>query len=118
LVTNRPFKYPNGRSHVIYIGTTGNGASRPAASAVSKATEMFGEMHGVKQIDVHVVTCGGRNAVRTWQILESALLTAFRDIYFELPLKNKKRERKVDVDRYFNEKNLKSFIRRFEQRID
>src|ERR1035438_5081383 len=65
LVANRPYKYPNGkrRSRIIYIGTTGKGAGRPATSAVNKASEAF-ELRGVKTIEVHIVTCGGRKADR------------------------------------------------------
>src|ERR1700730_9357188 len=66
LVANKPYKYPNGkrRSRIIYIGTTRKGAGRPATSAVNKASEAF-ELRGVKTIDAHIVTCCGREAVRT-----------------------------------------------------
>jgi hypothetical protein len=91
LVANKPYKYPNGkrRSRIIYIGTTGKGAGRPATSAVNKASEAF-ELHGVKTIDVHIVTCGGRKAVKTWLHLEASLLAVFRTRYFDLPIYNKK----------------------------
>jgi hypothetical protein len=117
LVGDKPFKYYSGkRSYIIYIGTTAVGAGRPAASAAKKASELFFETHGLKQIGVFVVNCGGRRAVRTWRLLESALLTAFKDIYYDLPLKNKRRESEIDIDRYFNKRALISFLRRFENK--
>jgi hypothetical protein len=91
LVANKPYKYPNGkrRSRIIYIGTTGKGVGRPATSAVNKASEAF-ELRGVKTIDVHIVTCGGRKAVKTWLHLEASLLAVFRTRYFDLPIYNRK----------------------------
>src|SRR6266496_1168422 len=91
LLANRPYKYPNGKRHsrIICIGTTGKGAGRPATSAVTKASEAF-ELRGVKTIEVHIVTCGARQAVKTWLHLEASLLAVFRTRYFDLPIYNKK----------------------------
>jgi hypothetical protein len=73
LVANKAYKYPSGRrSQVIYIGTTGKGAERPAVSAVNKASEAF-ELRGVKTIEVYIVTSGARKAVKTWLHLEALL---------------------------------------------
>src|SRR5437667_5752439 len=86
LLANKSYKYPSGRrSRIIYIGTTGKGARRPATSAVDKASEAFSNLHGVKKIDVFIATCGSRNRVRTWEHLESSLLATFRSLHFELP---------------------------------
>ena len=93
LVANKPYKYKSGRrSGVIYIGTTGKGAQRPATSAVDKASQAFKELRGVRQIEVHIVTCRGRKGIqRPWEHLESALLVTFKGLYFELPRYNKKK---------------------------
>jgi hypothetical protein len=91
LAANKPQGYRNGRSHILYIGTTKKGAGRPAASAVNKASEVFYTLHGVKTIDVHIVTCAPRRAMQTWKQLESALLDVFRKTYFQLPRYNKVR---------------------------
>jgi len=48
-------------------------------------------LHGVKTIDIHIVTCAPRKAVQTWKRLESALVDAFRNKYFQLPQYNKVR---------------------------
>src|SRR5882724_1715045 len=82
LVANKSYKYDSGeRSHIIYIGTTGKGAHRPATSAVDKASEAFKDLRGVKEIKVHIATCRGRRAMRTWEHLESALQTRLSDTF-------------------------------------
>lgn len=92
LVANKPFKYKSGRrSHVIYIGTTSQGGTRPATSAIEKASEAFAELRGVKEIKVHIATCEARPAVRTWEHLEAALLAVFRELYWKLPKYNKRK---------------------------
>src|SRR5438309_8270671 len=92
LLANKPYKLLNGnrRSRIIYIGTTGHGAGRPATSAVNKASEAF-ELRGVRAIEVHFVTCGSRKAVKTWLHLEASLLALFRARHFDLPVYNKKK---------------------------
>lgn len=91
LLANKAYKYKNGRSRIVYIGTTAQGAGRPATSAVDKASAAFANLHGVKTIEVHIVTCSRRQRTRSWKHLESALLYTFRNLYFELPKYNKQR---------------------------
>jgi hypothetical protein len=92
LVANKSYKYESGRrSRIIYIGTTGKGAVRPATSAVDKASQAFAELRGVRKIEVHIATCPGRKAMKTWRHLESALLATFRGLYWQLPTYNKKK---------------------------
>ncbi|MBI3645742.1 MAG: hypothetical protein HY233_07250 [Acidobacteriales bacterium] len=112
LAANKYLPYKNGRSKILYIGTTKKGAGRPAASAVNKASEVFYKLHGVKTIEVHVATCAKRKKVPTWKRLESALLDAFRKRYFELPHQNKVRP-KVN-DGLFGSNALQKLIARFE----
>lgn len=116
LVANKAYKYNSGRrSHIIYIGTTGKGVRRPAASAVDKASEAFGELRGVREINVHVATCRGRRAMRTWEHLESALLATFRALHFELPKYNKRKgsvTREEDIH-LFRDKALQKVILQF-----
>ena len=92
LVANKSFKYKSGRkSTIIYIGTTGKGGNRPATSAIEKASDAFNELHGVKEIKVHIATSKSRKAVRTWEHLESALLATFMDLHWGLPKYNNKK---------------------------
>jgi hypothetical protein len=118
LAANRFLRYRGidsktvGRSRIIYIGTTKRGAGRPAASAVSKASEVFYRLRGVRTIDVHVVTCAAHNKKRTWKLLEAALLDAFRKRYFQLPKYNKVRP--TAVDGLFGHKALQKLLAQFE----
>lgn len=114
LAANKFHKYKSGsRSRIIYIGTTGAGAMiRPAASAVNKASQAFGRLYGVKTIEVHIATCGGRKPLKTWKLLESALIDTFRKMYFELPRYNKVRPKHKDG--LFSSKALEGLIQRFE----
>jgi hypothetical protein len=116
LVADRSFKYLSGRrTRIIYIGTTGKGAARPATSAVNKASEAFTNIRGVRRIEAHIVTCQARKAVRTWKYLESALLAVFRDRYWKLPEYNRKKGAALhgeDVS-LFREKALISILQRF-----
>jgi len=116
LVANRSYKYRSGkRSRIIYIGTTGEGANRPATSAVDKAGEAFSDLHGVKQISVHIASCRGRKALRTWEHLESALLATFREIHWELPKYNKKKGFIKDTEdiKLFRVRALKKLLGQF-----
>jgi hypothetical protein len=113
LTANKYLRYKNGRSRILYIGTTKRGAGRPAASAVNKASEVFYKLHGVRTIDVHIATCGKRNKVQTWKELESSLLDTFRTKYFELPHYNKVRPRAKDG--LFPANALVSLINQFDR---
>jgi hypothetical protein len=116
LVANKSYKFPSGRrSRIIYIGTTGKGAQRPATSAVDKASQAFANLRGVKKIEVHIATCAGRRAVKTWQHLESSLLATFRDLYWKLPPYNRKKGsvRYVDDISLFRPRALKKLIQEF-----
>lgn len=113
LVANKLFRYRNGRSRIIYIGTTKRGAGRPAASAVNKASQVFWKLRGVKTIDVHLATCRPRKAMRTWRHLESALIDAFWNKYHQLPKYNKVRPKLKDG--LFGAKPLAKIINKFDR---
>lgn len=110
-ITNRAIQYSYGRSRIIYIGTTGAGASRIAASAAAKASEMLG-LRGVRDLEFYVVTCQPRRRVRTWRKLERALLLVFRQEFGEIPVCNRQGARMVWTDEtdYFTEPRLRAVI--------
>lgn len=112
LVANKYLHYKNGRSRILYIGTTETGAGRPAVSAVNKASEVFYKLHGVNSIGVYIATCTSRKNLHTWEKLESALLDAFRKKYFELPKCNKLRPKPTEG--LFGANALQKLIERFE----
>lgn len=108
---NRPFRYPWGRSRVVYIGTTTKGARRVASSAAKKGEDLlFG--HGIKEIEFSVVTCGKLQNVATWKKLERALLIKFREIYGTVPTGNVhgKRMRWSDEKDYFSQQRLDAVL--------
>jgi hypothetical protein len=116
LVANKSFKYDSGkRSRIIYIGTTGKGGSRPATSAIEKASDAFSQLHGVNEIKVHIASSKSRKAVRTWEELESALLATFMELHCGLPKYNKKKGsiKNTEDIRHFRNKALRKMILQF-----
>jgi hypothetical protein len=113
-VANKRVHYNFVSSYIVYIGTTKAGASRIAASAASKASEMLA-LHGVRQLEFHVVTCGGRRRVKTWKKLERGLILTFRQIFGEIPRCNRQGGSMVWTDElnYFTERRLRDIIERF-----
>lgn len=87
-VANKAIKYANGKSRIVYIGTTQGSAGRIAASAASKAKALLG-FHGIRHLEFYVVTSSGIGGVKTWKILERGLLIAFRERFGEPPQCNK-----------------------------
>jgi hypothetical protein len=85
---NHEFSYKRGRSDIGYIGTTKDGVWRIAASAADRG-EMLLEMHGVRSLDFHVVTCTPIPGLKSWRKLERALLIRFCERFGELPKANK-----------------------------
>ncbi len=111
---NRLIKYAWGRSAIVYIGTTELGADRIAASAAFRAKTLL-DLHGVKTLHFHVVTCKARPNVRSWARLEEALLLTLRSQYGGLPKGNKKGAGKKKALRYFKEGRLRDVVEQYRQ---
>ncbi|MEP6742338.1 MAG: hypothetical protein ABJB61_07550, partial [bacterium] len=113
-VANKRMKHPFGSSRIVYIGTTKAGASRIAASAAAKASQMLA-LHGVKELEFYVVTCGSRKRVKTWTKLERGLILTFRQQFGAIPNCNLqgKRMKWTDELNYFTERRLRDVIARF-----
>ena len=88
---NKQYRYPWGRSRIVYIGTTKTGARRIASSAAKKGEDLLFE-HGIKAVEFSVVTCGRLQSVATWKKLERALLIKFREKYGAVPRGNVQEE--------------------------
>src|SRR5262245_45777457 len=73
ICTEHPQKYREGRSRIIYIGMTKHGVRRMAASAAAKGVD-FLRTHGVKCLDVSIVTCKPLPGKASWVELERDLL--------------------------------------------
>src|SRR4051812_29720185 len=89
LVTNKHVKYPNGKSRVVYIGTTKRGARRVASSVAYRAEEAL-ERRGSHTVDAHLLTYTGRTGKHNlWRHLERAALVMFQLEYGSIPILNK-----------------------------
>lgn len=111
ICASKPFSYENGRSPIVYIGTTKNGISRVSESAAAHAENVL-SYHGVSSFEVRIITCTPRKNVKTWTKLERAMIIAFRDKFGEVPLCNgtgtKFEER--DEFEYFSRSRINSII--------
>jgi len=88
ICANRLIKYATGKSPIAYIGTTEKGVDRIAQSAAYRSYDILWR-HGISAFDVRIVTCPPRRGIKTWRLLERAMLLAFRDKYGEIPICNK-----------------------------
>lgn len=84
IIADKRLRYRKGRSAIVYIGTTRRGVGRLASSAAHRAPHVL-SLRGVRSFSVRVVTCRGRQRVRTWRVLERGLLLAFKDRFGEVP---------------------------------
>jgi hypothetical protein len=113
ICANRKIQYPNGRSPVVYIGTTRLGVSRVAASAAYRSEDILWR-HGVNSFQVRIVTCDARKGVRTWNKLERALLLLFKDMYGCVPLCNTNGKNYVETnefdDNFFRRKRVRDIL--------
>lgn len=111
LLADRKIAYPKGRSSVVYIGTTKNGIGRVASSVAYRAPDVLA-IRGVESFSVRIVTCRGRQRVKTWMKLERALLLTFRDLYGDVPHCNShgRKMRRTDEDKYFSPSRLKRIL--------
>ena len=93
-VANKPISYAFKKSPIVYIGTTKRGLRRILESALM-SEEILG-LHGVTKLDFHVVICSARQRLKSWEMLERALVMRFRDTYGAIPLNNDKFRKAAD----------------------
>ncbi|MCX5648871.1 MAG: hypothetical protein NTX40_07225 [Planctomycetota bacterium] len=109
----KPWKYREGRSRVVYIGTTRKGVTRIAQSAAAKAKQVL-ELHGVRAFEVRILACAPRRNVKTWLKLERALLAVFRKEYGAPPKCNtvgKRVKWRDDIEgKYFKRSRLVNIL--------
>ena len=113
-VANKRIKYPKGKSKIVYIGTTKNGADRIAASAAKKAKSMLG-IHGVTHLEIFVITSSTTDRVKTWLILERGLLISFRERFGAQPKCNivGKKMKWSNETEYFRRERLDGVIEKY-----
>lgn len=115
ICARKPVRYRWLKSRILYIGQTRNGLNRVAESAARKASEAFGRVHGVKDIDAEIVSCKGRQRVATWSLLERDLILKFRTMHGEIPRMNKqgKRFKVEDYSGLFKVQTLERLLDRY-----
>ena len=111
IAADKKIRYAEGRSRVVYIGTTKQGMPRVAQSA-AYWTDTVLELHGVRAFNVHLVTCPPRQGVKVWLKLERALLLTFREMFGEVPHCNThgKRMKVTNEFRYFRQHGLRILL--------
>ncbi len=113
---NKKFGYGLGQSSIVYIGTTKNGVDRITGSAAAKARDLL-ENHGVYKLSFHIVTCRPEKNVKSWKMLEKALIIRFRELYGKVPFSNDtyKNSPRGKEFGYFSDASLDSVLRLFEE---
>jgi hypothetical protein len=91
LSADKQITYPTKRSRIVYIGMTEAGVHRVAKSAADRAEDILG-MRGVRSFQARVVhyPASAIDLRQRWlknppNLLERALLIAFRDEYGDIP---------------------------------
>lgn len=117
LAARKPLKYLDGRSRILYIGTTKRWISRIASSVAHRSKKIL-KQRGVREMDVHVVSCEARPGLKSWGLLERALVAQFRTRYFEVPLCNtqlKNKRSTEHLEELFKPRALKRILGIFEE---
>ncbi len=111
ILAERKQQYTNGKSQVVYIGTTQNGVSRVASSAADKTDKVL-SLRGVRHFTVRIVTCAAKQNVKSWTKLERALILQFRELYGEVPKFNKsgKKIRETDEFKHFRRERIRTIV--------
>jgi hypothetical protein len=116
LAARNSLKYKDGRSRILYIGTTKKGISRIAASVAHRSKKIL-KQRGVREMDVHVVSCEARPGLKSWGLLERALVAQFRSRYWNVPLCNtqlKNKRSSAHLDGLFKPRALGKTLAMFE----
>jgi hypothetical protein len=112
ICADKKIAYEYGRTPIVYLGTTEKGVDRIARSAAYRSPAVLG-MHGVKSFDVRVITCGPRQGINSWKMLERALILEFRAEFGEIPKCNShgKRMRETREFQVFSRDRIRQVIR-------
>ena len=117
LVSNRPIQYRQGKSRIAYIGTTSKGIARVATSVAFRAQSILSG-YGLSDMEVHVVTCPPQRNVRSWVLLERALICQFVHHFWQPPKCNaqgKNLKWTPKLERYFNKKGIDAILIEFDE---
>lgn len=116
LVANRAIKYTRGRSRIAYVGTTSKGIQRVASSVAHRAASILSG-HGLSSMKIYIVTCRPQRNVRTWTLLEKALIAQFVQWFWQPPRCNSQGMNfhwTPKLDRYFSKKAIDNILGEFD----
>lgn len=83
---------------------------RSAYSLAGIAEKVFGTLHGVKELRVHLVRCRAKKHINTYQQLESSLIRAFEDMYGYLPYFNGNHGARLTAKKQFTDSRLNNLL--------
>lgn len=111
ICAERPFRYREGSSRILYIGKTKVGVLRLASSLSHKARKALRE-RGQRTLEVHTLTCPARQGVSGWSKLERDLLISFKILFGTVPRYNKsgKNFRRKHMSGFFNRGRLERVL--------
>jgi hypothetical protein len=114
VIANKQHSYKLGKSRIVYIGKTKKGAKRVATSASERATAIL-TSHGMKQLQIYLVTTKNVLGVNVINKLERALLMVFREKYGTIPIGNKAGTRMTWLDEktYFTRAMLEKIVAKY-----
>ena len=116
LIANRPIRYPRGKSQIAYIGTTSKGLARVASSVAYRAQDILSG-YGLSSMEVFIVTCPPQRKVRTWVLLERALIFQFVQHFWGPPKCNSQGKNfkwTAKLDKLFNKKTIDAILTKFD----
>ena len=116
LLAPKPQKYLRGKSRIVYVGTTEKGISRIASSVATRSEAIFSR-RGIRTIEVQVVWSAPLRGIRSWRLLERAILAEFLSFYGALPDCNRQgKHYKWDpkVSRYFKRNAVTNLLSQFD----
>ena len=116
LVANRAIKYTRGKSRIAYIGMTSKGIHRVASSVAHRAAKILSG-YGLSSMEIYIVTCPPQRNVRTWTLLEKALISQFVQWFWQPPKCNAQGMNfhwTPKLDQYFSQRAVDKILEKFD----
>lgn len=115
VLASKKLRYPEGKSRVAYVGTTGAGIARVASSVAYRSGEVLA-LHGITGAKVSILTCSTRRGVSgrlSARRLERAFLLLFREEFGDVPRFNVQGKgiKEKDEFEFFSESRVRDIAR-------
>ncbi len=111
---NKQLSYRLKKSAIAYIGSTKKGVDRMTGSAAKQARDLL-KHHGVQTLSFFIVTCRSKKKMKSWKLLERALIIRFRELHNEIPKGNNKLKKALSNKdpKYFTDRSLDKVINQY-----